>query len=333
MLKGLFMMSEELFETDYPPQLRKKMKESIELFEPVLTPDNYKNHWNLIEKADVIFSGMGAIEMNKTFLDRAPNLKAIFYAAGSVKYMFTDDEVWRRNIVVSTANAVNAIPVAEFTVAHIILSLNNSWYLARKVRKEKTFTHGNDYPIPGAYDTTVGIISLGAIGRLVVKYLKPYAVNILAYDPFIDKNEATKLGVQLTSLEDVFQKSHVVSLHSPRLPETMGMITGDLLQSMKEYASFINTARGDIVKESEMIEVLKNRPDLTALLDVTSPEPPSSDSPLYTLENVFLTPHIAGSVGKERQRQGEEMFAEFKRFLNKQPLKHQITQEDFNKMA
>lgn len=333
MLKGIFIMSDELIDADYPPHLRNEMGKSVELLEPVLTPENYENHWNIIGKADVIFSGMGAIEMNKTFLDRAPNLKAIFYAAGSMKYMLTDDEVWKRHIVVATANEVNAIPVAEFTVAQIILSLNNSWYLSRKVREEKTFTHGNDYPIPGAYDTNVGLISLGAIGRHVVEYLKPYEVNILAYDPFVSEDEAEELGVQLASLEEVFEKADVVSLHAPRLPETLGLITGAHLRSMKEYASFINTARGDIVKEDEMIDVLKERPDLTSLLDVTSPEPPSPDSPLYSLDNVFLTPHIAGSVGKERQRQGIAMFEEFKRFLNDEPLKHQMTQEDFNKMA
>lgn len=333
MLKGIFIMSDELLDLDYPPHLRKEMNEYVEVLEPVLTPDNYTKHWDLIEEADVIFSGMGAVEMDKAFLDRAPNLKAIFYAAGSMKYMLTDDEVWNREIVVSTANNVNAIPVAQFTFAQILLSLKNSWYLARKVREEETFTHGNDYPIPGIYDTNVGIISLGAIGRQVVEYLKDYNLNILVYDPFVSEQEAKNLGVQLIGLDELFKEANVVSLHAPLLPETKGMITGDHLLSMKEYSSFINTARGAIVKEDEMIKVFKERSDLTALLDVTADEPPQAGSPLYSLENVFLTPHISGSVGKERQRQGEEMFDEFKRFVNDEPLNNQITRELFDKMA
>ena len=333
MLKGLFIMSDKLFDLDYPPHLRQEMNEELELLEPVLTPHNYTKHWDLIEEADVIFSGMGAVEMDKSFLDRAPNLKAIFYAAGSMKYMFTDDEVWNREIVVSTANNANAIPVAQFTFAQILLSLKNSWYLARKVRDEEIFTHGNDYPIPGIYGTNVGIISLGAIGRQVVEYLKDHNLNILVYDPFVSEQDANDLGVQLIGLEELFKEADVISLHAPLLPKTKGMITGDLLRSMKKYASFINTARGAIVKEDEMIEVLRERPDLTALLDVTADEPPQPRSPLYSLENVFLTPHISGSVGKERQRQGEEMFDEFKRFVNNEPLNNQITKEQFDKMA
>lgn len=333
MLKGLFIMSDELIDLDYPPNLRDEMRKEIELLQPVLTPDNYTNHWDIISEADIIFAGMGSVEMNKAFLDRAPNLKAVFYAASSVKYMFTDDEVWKRKIVISTARTVNAIPVAQFSMAQILLSLKNSWYLSRKVRKEKTFTHGNDYPIPGVFNTNVGIISLSAIGKQVVTYLQEHNLNILVYDPFISEKEAKNLGVQLISLEDLFKKSDVVSLHSPLLPETTEMITGDHLRSMKQYASFINTARGEIVKEDEMIEVLQEREDLTALLDVTSHEPPLPNSPLYSLENVMLTPHISGSTGKERQRQGEEMFEEFKRYVKNEPLKHQISQEQFNSLA
>ena len=74
MLKGIFIMSDELLDLDYPPHLRKEMNECVEVLEPVLTPDNYTKHWDLIEEADVILSGMGAVEMDKAFLDRAPNL-------------------------------------------------------------------------------------------------------------------------------------------------------------------------------------------------------------------------------------------------------------------
>lgn len=333
MLKGIFIMSDELIDLDYPPYLRDEMKKEIQLLEPVLTPDNYTEHWDVIHEADVIFSGMGSVEMDKAFLDRAPNLKAVFYAASSVKYMFTDDEVWKRDIIVSTARTVNAIPVAQFSMAQILLSLKNSWYLARKVRDEETFTHGNDYPIPGMYDTNVGIISLSAIGVQVVHYLKEHGLNILVYDPYVNETEAQALGVQLKSLEELFKESDVVSLHAPLLPETVDLVTGKHIRSMKKYATFINTARGEIVKEDEMIEVLQERTDLTALLDVTSPEPPHPGSPLYSLENVMLTPHISGSTGKERQRQGEEMFKEFKRYVNNESLKHQISRKQFDQLG
>src|SRR5690606_8819626 len=115
-------------------------------------------------------------------------------------------------------------------------------------------------------------------------------------------------------------RSDVVSLHSPWLPETVGMITGDHFRQMKPYASFINTARGAIIREAEMIAVLQDRPDLTALLDVTYPEPPAPGSPLYTLPNVVLTPHIAGSMDMECRRMGRYMVDELQRFLHDEPL-------------
>src|SRR5690625_7206040 len=96
MLKGIFIMSDELIDLDYPPHLRDEMKKEIQLLEPVLTPDNYTKHWDVIHEADVIFSGMGSVEMDKAFLDRSPNLKAVFFVACSVKYMFTYVAVWNR---------------------------------------------------------------------------------------------------------------------------------------------------------------------------------------------------------------------------------------------
>ena len=117
----------------------------------------------------------------------------------------------------------------------------------------------------------------------------------------------------------------MASLHTPWLPETERLITGAHLASLKPYATFINTARGAIVREDEMIAVLQQRPDLVAVLDVTYPEPPAADSPLYTLPNVIITPHIAGSMQAECRRQGQYMIAELERYLAGQPLKYGLT--------
>ena len=105
------------------------------------------------------------------------------------------------------------------------------------------------------------------------------------------------------------------------------MITGAHFRSMKEGATFINTSRGAVVREEEMIQALQQRPDLFAVLDVTYPEPPPADSPLFTLPNVIVTPHIAGSVGTECQRQGRYMVEELMRYLRGDDLKWGITRE------
>src|SRR5699024_5712690 len=133
---------------------------------------------------------------------------------------------------------------------------------------------------------------------------------------FVSAEEAEALNVELCSLEDIFQRSDIVSLHTPWLKETEGLITGAHFSAMKSNTTFINTARGAVVKEPEMIEVLQDRKDIMAILDVTYPEPPTADSPLYDLPNVVLTPHISGSAGKERERMGKYMLEECKRYLN-----------------
>jgi len=102
---------------------------------------------------------------------------------------------------------------------------------------------------------------------------------------------------------------------------------------MREGATFINTARGEVVNEAEMIEVLKARPDLTAILDVTFPEPAATDSPLRTLPNVLLTPHIAGSMGRECARMGRFAAEEISRFLVGSPLLGEITYEQSLRLA
>jgi phosphoglycerate dehydrogenase-like enzyme len=102
---------------------------------------------------------------------------------------------------------------------------------------------------------------------------------------------------------------------------------------MQPYSTFINTSRGAVICEAEMIQVLESRPDLTAVIDVTHPEPPPPDSPLYTLPNVILTPHIAGSVDAECRRQGQYMIAELKRYLSGEPLVYGLTKEQVKIMA
>jgi phosphoglycerate dehydrogenase-like enzyme len=158
-----------------------------------------------------------------------------------------------------------------------------------------------------------------------LKLLAPLDLHVIVYDPFLDETEADALGIEKVSLANLFQRSDVVSLHTPLLPETRGMITGKMIASMKTGATFINTSRGEVTKESELISVAVNRPDLHFVLDVTDPESPNPDSPLYTLPNVVLTPHIAGSAGGECRRMGRCMVEELERYIAGEPLRWAVS--------
>ncbi|MCD8481841.1 MAG: hydroxyacid dehydrogenase [Verrucomicrobia bacterium] len=271
----------------------------------------------LLREVEVIFSGWGMPQVDVAFLRKAPALKAIFYGAGSVKG-FVTEELWDRGILVTSAYAANAVPVAEFTFAEIILSLKRYWEHLRFSRTSERW-RANEQVI-GTFGSTVGIISLGAIGRMVCKRLQSLAVDVIAYDPFWSAERMAELGVRKAeSLEQVFQQADVVSLHAPNLPETAKMIHAGHFRNMRPNATFINTARGQIVDEEGLIDVLRERTDIYALLDVTFPEPPAPGSPLYSMHNVVLTPHIAGSMNNECRRMGNYAIEECRRYIAGEP--------------
>ena len=158
--------------------------------------------------------------------------------------------------------------------------------------------------VPGCYGSTVGLLSIGMCGRLLLERLEPFDLRVLAHDPFVSPEQAQTLGVTPVALPELFRRSDVVSVHTPLNSATRGMIGGELLSSMPTGATFINTARGGLVREADLLEVARTRPDLQFLLDVTEPEPPLADSPLWALANVELTPHVAGAAGGELRRFG-----------------------------
>lgn len=324
LLKGLYILDEKSFNVIYGPDERRDIEKLVDICGPLYTEKTIRENLSVLQDIDVIFSGWGAPKLDEEFMNAAPNLKAVFYGAGSIKHIVTD-AFWDRDIVITSAYAANAIPVSEYTLSQILFSLKRGWYYMLYAKEHKR--HAIKQYMPGAYGSTVGLISLGMIGRRVCELLKPFDVDIIAYDPYVSELDAEKLGVKLVSLDDIFKQSDVVSLHTPWLKETEGMITGRHFSEMKEYSTFINTSRGAIVKEDEMIEVLKKRPDIFALLDVTYPEPPVEGSPLYTLPNVVLTPHIAGSLNNECRRMGRYMVEELQRFIDGQDLKWQITRQ------
>lgn len=285
-----------------------------------------------LSETKVIFSTWGMPLLSHEQLQAMPKLEAVFYAAGSVKEFA--QPLLDRDIMIVSAASANAVPVAEYTLSQILFALKLGWNHIRQFQEHRGPAGWHRLSVPGVYGSTVGIISLGMIGRQLCELLKPFSVEKLAYDPFAEESFFTHLGLRRAgTLEELFASSDVVTLHAPWLPETEKMITGDLLALMKPSATFINTSRGALVDESGLIRVLEKRPDLTAILDVTLPEPPIAGSPLYHMENVILTPHIAGSIGREMARMSDLMIEEFIAWKEGQPLRHSIARSSLEKLA
>jgi phosphoglycerate dehydrogenase-like enzyme len=178
----------------------------------------------------------------------------------------------------------------------------------------------------GNYGVTVSILGAGQIGRRLIELLRPLHLHIVVFDPFLSSEAAASLGIEkIESLEEAFVRGDIVSNHLADVPETAGILTGSLFGSMKKNATFINTGRGRTVKGDEMVQVLSVRPDLTALLDVTDPEPLPLHHPLRSLPNVHISGHIAGSIGNEVGRLADLVLEEFENWRTGRPLRHEVS--------
>jgi phosphoglycerate dehydrogenase-like enzyme len=323
--RALYVLSSDSFNKIYGVEERRDISKLVDISDVSYSPKDVSFDPSLLEDVEIIFSGWGGPILDSTFLSRAPKLKAFLYGAGATGGMI-HREAWERGIRVTSAAKINGIPVAEYTLAAILFSLKHALRFMRLMHGAPFYPRKHE-TLPGGYGSTMALVSLGAIGKEVARRLKDFDLEVIVYDPFISDDEMRNLGVQRVSLEDAFFRSDVVSIHTPWLPETEGMITGAHISSMKPGATLINTSRGAVIIEREMIEVLSEREDLTAVLDVTYPEPPENESPLWSLPNVFLTPHIAGSVDGECRRMGAFIVEELRRYLRGEEMEGEIHPE------
>lgn len=294
----------------------------VELAFPPCSAEELPGHESDLGRVQLLFTSWGAPVLEESFLRRLPALRGVFHAAGSVKSMVSE-AFWERGLFITSGYRVNAVPVAQFCLAQIILGLKGAPAAGRRLREGRLHQWQGGPVYPGVHGATLGLISLGATARELVRLCQQtIRCRILAYDPYVDPAVATSLGVTLCSLEEVFAQAEVVSLHTPLLPETEGLIRAEHLMAMKPLATFLNTARGAIVDEAGLLQAARQRPDLQILLDVTTVEPLPDQHPLHDLPNVFLTPHLAGAIGRETSLLGACMVEELDRFLAGRPLLH-----------
>jgi phosphoglycerate dehydrogenase-like enzyme len=270
-----------------------------------------------LAEVDVLLTGWGVPGVDEAVLAAAPKLRAIVHAAGTVKG-FVGQACWDRGILVTSVAAANALPVAEFTVAAITLA-NKGAFLAAN-RQAPNYEVGNR-------GKRIGLIGASKVGRLTIELLRPYDNEVVVADPLLTEEEAADLGVQLVELDDLLATCDVVSLHAPLLPETVNMIDRRRLGLLKDGAVFINTARGAIVDGIALEDELATG-RISAVIDTTDPEPLPESSRLPHLPNVFLTPHIAGSMGTELARLASTAIDELERFARGEPFAFGIAESD-----
>ncbi|MET9885485.1 hydroxyacid dehydrogenase [Streptomyces sp. NPDC006430] len=266
-----------------------------------------------LARAEVLFTGWGCPPLDAEALRRMPRLRAVVHAAGSVKHHVTD-ACWERGLLVSSAAAANAVPVAEYTLAAILFANKRVLESAHAYRA----TRGpidllRRYPAVGNYQRTVGIVGASLIGRRVMELLRPFDLRVLVHDPYADPAELDALGGEACGLDELLRRSDVVSLHAPALPQTRHLLDASRLALMPDGATLVNTARGSLVDTAALTEELVAG-RLHAVLDHTEPEALPAGSPLYNLPNVLLTPHVAGSLGTELDRLAATAVEELERY-------------------
>jgi phosphoglycerate dehydrogenase-like enzyme len=322
MRRGLLLLGRDHADTIYGPRERAQIAQHVDLVDlTIVSPATGVEH-PMLKEVEVIFSSGEMPSLEKEFLDRAPRLRAVFHA-GEFRLKRAAGEFWGRNVRVSSSDALHRYAVADYAVGAILFGLKHGFLHAVHARKHGR--HSVKQPVPGTFESTVGLSSLGATGRILLRRLRAFDLNVIVHDPTILPDEARALDITLVSMEELFRQADAISFHTPDHPGVPGTIRGIHFASMKRGAVFINTARGALVREQEMIGELVARSDLTAVLDVTGAGTSAPDSPLHTMPNVILTPGIVTGRDEGQRWMGQCMIDEYFRWTRGEPLLWEIT--------
>lgn len=275
-----------------------------------------------LAEADVAVSCWGTPAFTEEMLERLPRLRLVAHAAGSVKGL-VPKSFWQNGRRITSNAPILAEDVAQTTLAHILSGLKRMWEMGNRMR------NGGWKPTPDTVlrrpnGLTIGIVGASMAGRAVIEYLRPFHCNVLVADPYFDRLEAKRLGVTKMELDEMLPLCDVVSLHAPANEDCRHMLNARNLPTLKDGCLLINTARGMLIDEPALIRELSTG-RISACLDVTDPEPCAQDSPLRTLPNVLLQPHLAGGHTQNgRLEMGENIAGEIYSFVMKGTLRYDI---------
>lgn len=334
-MNAIFMTTggQKAIEKAYDQSVRITLTDKLNFLDYISDPETLEERKEDLKKIHFIFSTWGMFTLSKDQIQNYfPNLKAVFYAAGSVQSFARP--FLECGVRIFSAFAANGVPVAEYTISQIILA-GKGYFQSERLYRAKGHQEAVKFRqlMPGNYGDKIGIIGAGMIGKLVISMLKSFNYNILVFDPFLPDDKAVELGVRKCDLKTIFEECLVISNHLANNEQTKDMITYEHFSLMRPNATFINTGRGAQLIESDLVRALNESPNRTAVLDVTFPEPVQAGHPFYEMHNVFVTPHIAGSIGDEVARMGLYMLHEYEAFSSNQTCKYEINEDMLSTMA
>ncbi len=294
-----------------------RFKDSIDFdFDGYYIDHEVMPHKDLIEKVadyDILVCEYDTID--RAVLENAKNMKIIICCRGNVKSVIDIDTAMEKGIIICNNSGRNANAVSDLTIGYILdltrnITLSNNLIFDRIITTDvnskpeeyadTVWGLDNDSPFirfrgKSVNHMTLGIVGFGCAGRLVADKAKAFGMKIIAYDPYVNADTVPE-DIELVSFDEFLSRADVVSLHCVVSPQTKKMFNKDTFAKMKEGSYFINTARGELVVEDDLIEALNSHHLAGAAIDVTVKEPIASDCPLLNAENLIITPHIAGSA-------------------------------------
>ncbi|MFB0502899.1 MAG: hydroxyacid dehydrogenase [Candidatus Bathyarchaeia archaeon] len=286
---------------------------------------------------DALITGWGSPSLKKTVFKNADQLRIIAHSAGSIKYMLSKDVVQNyiipRRICVCNAPKAIAYNVAETTLGLLIMT---SHRLVDHIISVREGLMWRDPKIPrevkSVNGSTIGIVGASVVGREVIRLLEPFDVEILMYDPYLSEAEAEQLHAKRVSLEELFRRSDLVSVHAPMTEETYRMIDERHLSLMHDGAILVNTSRGKVIDQEALARQCETGRILVAL-DVTDPEPLPEDFPLRRLKNVMITPHVAGQGSYGMGKIGEMTLQALEDFFAGRKVENVVDFEKYDILA
>jgi len=261
----------------------------------------------------------GLDEIDAGALDFAPMLKVI--SRYGVGYNNVDlDAAAKNGVIVTNTPGANAIAVAELTIA-LILNMVRPILPAVQKMKEGEWPRYKGFSLVGK---TVGLLGLGAIGKETAKRLVGFGCRVMAYDLYPDEKFAAEHGIEMAILDDILPAADIISLHLPGTAETHEIVNAKFIEKMKPGAWLVNTARGDLISEKDLIDAIKNGKLRGAALDVYSEEPPPPSSPIFRNDQILTTPHMGAHADSATNAMGRMAMDECLRVLQGIEPKYQV---------
>ena len=332
-LRSVMLITREMQGRCFADEDLKRIESATTLTPSKTDSCSYEQQLAAISDAEIAITGWGTQPITEAMLGAAPGLTLLCHSAGSLKHLIDGDLFLRRGIRVCSARQALAVGVAEFAFGMMLVSMKGVWRL-RELTSQGVWDQSaaKDWTRE-PYGATVGIVGASSVGREMIRLCKTLSLAaLLLYDPYITAEEAREMGAAKVELDDLMRRSDVVSLHTPAIEECGHLINARNLALLKDRAIFINTARGMCVDEPALIaELEKGR--ILACLDVTDPEPPAPESPLYRLPNCILTPHVAGAVKENTLRQGKQVADQIEAYVRDAALPGEIDLRRHQRLA